>query len=71
MSTDLIKTALRFRLTQLDEAFKMTSITFMTSISAIFMERYVNKQTDEKKIIYNKIHCDSGDGSSVIPVAVV
>ena len=41
---------------------KMTSIAIicMTSVSAIVIERNVNKQTDEKRF-YNEMHCRSGD----------
>ena len=35
--------------------------TFVTSISAIGMERYVNERTDEKKMILHEMHCQSGD----------
>ena len=33
----------------------------MTSISAIGLERYVDEQTDEKKMILYRMHCQSGD----------
>ena len=35
--------------------------TFVTSISAIVMERYVNERTDETIIFYHEMHSLSGD----------
>ena len=60
---------------QQDEAPKITSITCMTSISAIVMERYLNKQGNKKRCFTTKctvaaaIFKDSISG--MIPVAVV
>ena len=52
-AVDRIKTALRFwfKATQLSTRMTPKTTTFVTSISAIVMERYVNEQTDEKKVI--------------------
>ena len=55
-AVDRIKTALRFWFNATRISARMTSITttFVTSISAIVMELYVNEQTDEKKIILQR-----------------
>ena len=50
---DRIKTVLRFWFNAMRISAQMTSktMTFLTSISTIVMERYVKEQTDEKKMI--------------------
>ena len=50
-AVDRIKTALRFWFNATRISAQMTSktMTFVTSISTIVMESYVNEQTDEKK----------------------
>ena len=55
-AVDRIKTALRFWLNALRISARMTSQTmkFVTSISDIVMERYVNEQTDKKKMILQR-----------------
>ena len=55
-TVDRIKTALRFWLNATRISARMTSktTTFVTSISAIVMERYVNEQTDEKKMMLQR-----------------
>ena len=52
-AVDRIKTALRFWLNATRISARMMSKTtpFVTSVSDIVMERYVNEQTDEKKMI--------------------
>ena len=51
-AVDSIKTALRFWFNTTRISVRMTSktMTFVTSISTIVMERNVNEQTDKKKI---------------------
>ena len=55
-AVDRIKTALRFWFNATRISARMTSktTTFVTSISAIVIERYVNEQTDEKKVILQR-----------------
>ena len=55
-AVDRIKTALQFWFNATRISAQMTSktTTFVTSISAIVMERYVNEQTDEKKMILQR-----------------
>ena len=55
-AVDRIKTALRFWFNATRISARMTSktTTFVTSISAIVMERYVNEQIDEKKVILQR-----------------
>ena len=55
-TVDRIKTALRFWLNATRISARMMSKTtkFVTSISTIVMERYVNKQTNEKKMILQR-----------------
>ena len=55
-AVDRIKTALRFVLYATRISARMTSKTTMlvTSVSAIVMDRYVNEQTDEKKMILQR-----------------
>ena len=55
-AVDRIKTALRFWFNATRISARMTpkTTTFVTSISAIVMERYVNEQTDEKKVILQR-----------------
>ena len=51
-ATDRIKTALRFWFNATRWSAQkndVKTVTFMTSVSAIVMERYVNKQKDEKR----------------------
>ena len=52
-AVDRIKTALRFWLNATRISARMTSktMTFVTSIATIVMERYVYEQTDKKKMI--------------------
>ena len=52
-AVDRIKTALRFWLNATRISARMTSktMTFVTSVSSIVMERYVNEQTDKKMIL--------------------
>ena len=55
-TVDRLKTALRFWLNSTRISARMTSktTTFVTSISAIVMERYVNEKSDEKKMILQR-----------------
>ena len=55
-AVDRIKTALQFWLNATRISAQMTSktMTFVTSISDIVMECYVNKQTDEKNMILQR-----------------
>ena len=55
-AVDRIKTALRFWFNATRISARMTpkTTTFVTSISAIVMERHVNEQTDEKKVILQR-----------------
>ena len=55
-AVDRIKTALRFlfNATRIISANDIKTTPFVTSISAIVMERYVNEQTDEKKMILQR-----------------
>ena len=75
-AVDRIKTVLWFWFHATRKSAQMTSktTTFVTSISDIVMERYVNEQTDEKKMF---LHCQSGDikdsvcGVITIPVVKI
>ena len=53
MSTDHIKTALRFWFDTTWYSVLMTSIkvTYATSFDAVVVQRYVNKQKDEKSLV--------------------
>ena len=53
---DRIKTALRFwfNATRISARMRSKTMTFVTSTSTIVMERYVNEQTDKKKIILQR-----------------
>ena len=55
-AVDRIKTALWFWFNATRISTRMTSktMTFVTSISTIVMERYVNEQTDKKKMILQR-----------------
>ena len=55
-AVDRIKTALRFWFYATRISARMTSktMTFVTSISTIVMERYVNERTDKKKMILQR-----------------
>ena len=52
-AVDRLKTAFRFWFNETQISARMTSktTTFVTSISAIGLERYVDEQTDQKKMI--------------------
>ena len=56
-AADRIKTALRFWSDATRIGARLTSkrTMFVTSISAIVMERYINEQTDVKKVILQRI----------------
>ena len=56
-AVDRIKTALRFRSNATRISARLTSkrTMFVTSISAIVMERYINDQTDKKNVILQRI----------------
>ena len=56
-AVDRIKAALRFQsnATRISVRLKSKRTMFVTSISAIVMERYINEQTDEKKVILQRI----------------
>ena len=55
-AVDCIKTALRswFNATRISSRMASKTMTFVTSISTIFMEPYVNEQTDKKKMILQR-----------------
>ena len=55
-TVDRIKTALRFWFNATQISARMTSktTTLVASISTIVMERHVNEQTDEKKMILQR-----------------
>ena len=56
-AVDRIKTALRswFNATRISARMTSKTMTFVTSISTIVMERYVNEQTVKKKMILQRI----------------
>ena len=55
-AVDRIKTALQFWLnaTRINAQMTSKTTTFVTSISAIVIERFANEQTDEKKMILQR-----------------
>ena len=56
-AVDRIRTALRFwsNATRISARLTSKRTMFVTSIYAIVMERYINEQTDEKKVILQRI----------------